>query len=177
MKLLVISGAVLNGRERGKEIQLEILRCLSQEVGTVVLDFSQVQFMDFSCADEAITIPLRRILAGEFEGRFIVLRGLEESVFENVEAVLKIRNLQCLFIDKKGEPKVMGELKKPLRETLELVLKRRRITAREVANVLGLKINTSSNRLSQLSSLRLIRRLEEAPVIGGGRQYVFEAIV
>jgi hypothetical protein len=176
-KVFLIDKGILNGREKGREIQQRILGHLARVEGTMIVDFSRVQFMDFSCADEVITVPLRRVLAGEFEGRFIVLKGLKESVFENVEAVLKLRNLQCIFIDRMGESNVIGELKRPLRETLELVLKRGKITAREAADALSLKINTSSNRLSQLSSLKLIRRLEETPVSRGGRQYVFEAIV
>ena len=53
------------------------------------LDFSDVQFIDISCADEFLTKLLMRIGSGEMGNRYVFIQNANQSVRETLEAVLQ----------------------------------------------------------------------------------------
>ena len=56
-----------------------------------VLDFSDVELLDLSCADEVVAKLVR--LAQERMGRLVALRGLHEHFLESIHAVLEHQQL------------------------------------------------------------------------------------
>jgi predicted transcriptional regulator len=72
---------------------------------------------------------------------------------------------------------VLGPLSAPLKDTLEMVVQEKRVTAREVADHFRVAINTASNRLSSLAEMGLIRRAGKRTVVGGGEENIFESLV
>ena len=171
------ANSILSGRPKGEEI----LNCLmdrlkDEEDGTVVpLDFSRIEFLDISCADEFLTKLLLRIRSGELEDRFVFIRNANPSVRETVQAVLQLRKLAILFCDETGV-EILGELKTPIRETLEVLLERKRLTSGELAKALSKNVNIACNRLNVLQRMGLVCRVREDSLPGGGRQYRYESI-
>ena len=64
-----------------------------------------------------------------------------------------------------------GETRETLAETLDLVAKRERLTAPELADYKELAVNSASNRLKRLYDQRLIRR--EYEISDKGLQYIY----
>ncbi len=74
-----------------------------------VLDFAQVNVMDYSCADEIVAKLLLRYASDDRPAEaYFVARGLEEHHREAVEAVLERHSL-LLVVDEEGsEPHLLG---------------------------------------------------------------------
>lgn len=69
---------------------------------------------------------------------------------------------------------LLGTLHSYLRETLNLIFERGKITAGELSNALKLPANTSGTRLLNLYKKKLVKRTEE--VRDTGRIWVYEKI-
>ena len=176
--VLPASGGILSGRRRGGEL-LDLvsdhLRSTGPD-GVTPLDFSQVDFIDISCADECFTKLLLRIGCGEIGGRYVYVRAANESVTETLEAVLKLRGLAALCKTGDGV-RLLGELKTPIREALDVMVEKKQGTSSEIAEALGKNINIACNRLNALQRMGLVCRVKDTSVEGGGRQFVYESIL
>ena len=123
---------ILSGRERGGEVLDRLMVSLrdSDPDGVTPLDFSEVDFIDISCADEFLTKLLMRIGSGELGTRYVFIQGANLSVRETLEAVCRLRNLAVLC--KEGERvDLLGTLKTPIREALDVMLRLRKGTSSE----------------------------------------------
>jgi hypothetical protein len=140
------------------------------------LDFSQIDFVDISCADEFLTKLLMRVGSGELGTRYVSLQGANLSVRETLEAVLTLRGLAALH-SQGDRAEVLGTLKAPIRETLDVILVKKSGTSSEIAQALHKNINIACNRLNVLRRMGLVCRAREGSVPGGGRQYTYESIV
>ena len=169
---------ILSGRDKGAELLDSLTDHLrSTEPDSVTpLDFSEVEFIDISCADEFLTKLLLRVGSGELGSRYIYTTGANSSVIETLEAVLTLRNLAG--IGKDGDlVRVLGVLKPPIREALDVILDKGQGTSSEFAEALGKNINIACNRLNVLQRMGLVCRSREGSVRGGGRQFYYESIV
>lgn len=168
---------LLNGRDTGAALRREILRYMEQHGWDRVyyINFAAVEFLDFSSADELVRGLLEELAAREGGERRVILRGLSAVVRENIGAVLEIRKAVCLI--ENGLVAPLGPLSAPLRETLDLVIRNKRATARDVADHFQVAINTASNRLASLTEQGLILRTGKRPVSGGGEENLFESLV
>ena len=170
---------LLNGRREGRELAERLLAHLAaiEPDSILPVDFGQVRFMDFSCADELMTRVLRRIRSGELGTRFILLQDLSPSVEENLAAVLEIRDLVCPKRTKGGTIELLGKIGPELTETYKLAVRKGRITARDVMGIAhGVGISAISNRLAKLHTLGLLVRTQEGAPETGGRQFVYQAV-
>ena len=73
---------------------------------------------------------------------------------------------------KDGKQVLLGSLNNYLKETLNLILKKGKITAKELSEAMSLEANTSGTRLLNLHKKRLVKRIEE--IRDGGRVWVYE---
>lgn len=169
---------ILSGRSRGEALLQELSEYLRHTEPDAVtpLDFSQVQFIDISCADECLTKLLLRIGSGELGTRYVYMTGGNESVRETVEAVMKLRGLATLF-KTDDEVQILGTLKTPIREALTVMLELKSATSSEISKALNKNVNIACNRLSVLQRMGLVCRVKDGSVQGGGRQFFYEAIV
>ncbi|MCI0371428.1 MAG: hypothetical protein L0214_08605 [candidate division NC10 bacterium] len=170
---------VLNGRREGRALADRLLAHLAaiEPDSILPLDFGQVRFMDFSCADELLTRVLRRIRSGELGTRFILLQDLAPSVEENLAAVFQIRDLVCPKRTKGGKIELLGKIGPELAETYQLAVRKGRITARDVMAIApDVGISAISNRLAKLQTLGLLVRTQEGAPGTGGRQFVYQAV-
>lgn len=176
---LVTGGAVhLVTRETGQTVRSFIAReLLALEAGRVMtLDFSGVGIIDFSCADECLAKLVTRLIAGEYGEKYLRLAGLGESQRENIHVALERKRLPALLVHPDGSWDCLGTITPHLRETLQLLVARGHISAREMVGALDLELTTSSTRLGSLHRLRLVRRRERI-IEDGGREFVYEALV
>ena len=169
---------ILSGRDLGERLldQLTLHLRDAEPDSATPLDFSDIQFVDISAADEFLCKLLMRIASGELGTRYVFISGANESVRETFEAVLKLRDLAALC--KEGDDRIiLGVLKTPMREALEVILAARQGTSAELAQRLDKNINIACNRLNALQKMGLVCRTRDGSVQGGGRQYYYEAIV
>lgn len=161
------SGQVVRSR-----IERDISKVKDGEV--IALDFSQIGVIDYSCADEIVAKLISRLLGGEYGNKYIILTGLNENQKENIEVALERKNLAVIVKMKDGKKVLIGSLNNYLKETLNLILKKGRLTAKELSEAMNLEANTSGTRLLNLYKKRLVKRTEEIEY--GGRVWVYEPL-
>ncbi len=172
---------ILGGRPTGDKIREQVIAQLKgNPLDTIMpLSFEQVQFLDYSCADELICKLVRRIMIRDFSERYILISAVNDIVRENLEAALKERKMAVPGIDKNAQITLYGDISQEMKETYNFAVKREIFTARNIAEA-GLvpdkKINSASNRITKLYDMALVRKISQENVGGGGRQYVYEAV-
>ena len=169
---------ILSGRPRGAELLAELMQHLLSGPADAAtpLRFSRVSFMDVSCADEMLNKLLLRLASGELGRRYVYIADANISVRETIAAVLHLRELAALYKD--GEHiEVLGVLKTPMREVLDVLLAHKCATSAAISGALGKNINIVCNRLNALQRLGLVCRLRDGSVAGGGRQFYYVSIV
>ena len=161
------SGQVIRERIEGDIAQ--------EEDGTIVaLDFSKIGIIDYSCADEIVAKLISRLLSGEYGDKYITLTGLTENQKENIEVALERKDLAVMAQMKDERKILLGSLNNYLKETLNLILKKGRITAKDLSESMKLEANTSGTRLLNLFKKRLVTR--EEVITNGGKVWVYEKI-
>jgi len=161
------SGQVIRAR-----IERDIERQKSGEI--ITLDFSRIGVIDYSCADEVVAKLISRLLGGEYGDKYILLKGLNDNQRENIEVALERKDLAVMAETRDGKKVVLGNLNNYLKKTLEVIIKKEKITARELSEALHLEANTSGTRLLNLYKKRLVKRVEE--MRNGGRVWVYKRI-
>ncbi|MDY6863410.1 MAG: hypothetical protein SV062_10550 [Thermodesulfobacteriota bacterium] len=162
------------GRIIREAIETKILK--EQEGSTIILDFSGIGIIDFSCADEVAAKLIARLNIKEYGDKYLLFSGLTSSQEENITASLEKKRLSLLSLKQDGTWKLLGILNPYLQDTLELVMERKLLTARELADLAGVEINSASTKLLNLNKLRLVVRVR-AVLPKGGRQFVYESLI
>lgn len=168
----------LVNRHTGESLRRNIEEKLLQSPQATIayLDFSRVEVIDFSCADEVVAKLVARLVGGEYGDRYIVLQNISESHKENIEVALERKRLAVLGKQKGADWEILGVLNNYLRETLDFVVKQCEVTARQMAEILHIELNTSGTRLLNLYKARLVVR-EERTMSPAGRQFVYRPIL
>jgi hypothetical protein len=163
-------------RQSGQIIRSRIEKEVEQESDgeVIALDFSKIGIIDYSCADEIVAKLISRLLSGEYGDKFIILTGLNENQRENIEVALERKDLAVIGWMRNGKKALLGNLNNYLRETLELVLWKAEVTAKDLSEALKLEMNTSGTRLLNLYKKRLVKRVDE--IRNGGRVWIYEKI-
>lgn len=138
-----------------------------------------IDFEGVRIASEAARQLLRRAIVrltnGELEDRYVILTRLGTSRY-NVKVmlvgegiVLPHRNVES--------PELLGQVEQSARETFDFMAHERVVSARDVLKHFGLQnISAATNRLTALARLALARRVDQRPIPGGGREYLFAAV-
>jgi len=172
----------MTGRSRGIRIREAIEKALGEAKGThrIILDFSGIGAVDFSWADEVVAKMVSRLWSGEYGEKFLLLKGLTSSQAENIHVALERKRLVVITIIPEGW-QIIGSLNNYLIHTLNRVMKRKRLTLRQLSEEERIGMNTSGTRLLNLYKKRLVARLEE-PMMGKddphrGRQFVYRSLL
>lgn len=163
-------------RPSGNKIRERIERDIEKEKETaiVALDFSKIGIVDYSCADEIVAKLVSRLLSGEYGERYIVLSGLNENQKENIEVALERKDLAVMGEMRDKTKAIIGNLDNYLKQTLNLILDKGNITAKELSDALTLPANTSGTRLLNLYKKKLVKRTEE--MRESGRVWVYVTV-
>ena len=117
---------------------------------------------------------ISRLLSGEYGDKYVILTGLNENQKENIEVALERKELAVMAEMRYGDKILIGILNNYLKETLNMILEKGKITARELSEFLNLEANTSGTRLLNLYKKRLVKRIDGTNE--GGRVWVYENI-
>jgi hypothetical protein len=172
----------MTGRSRGTRIREVIEKILRDEKGSrrVIIDFSRMGSIDFSWADEVVAKMVSRLWSGEYGEKFLVLKNLNSSQAENVDVALERKKLAALTTGPDGW-RIIGSLNNYLFYTLNLVMRKRHLTLRELSEEEGIEMNTSGTRLLNLYKKRLVVRVERPMVkkedSHRGRQYIYQSLL
>jgi len=168
---------ILVTRRLGEKVRRNILSSLNRGTGptSLLLDFSEIHILDYSCADELVSrmaIELNSGLYGEF---FLLLTGLDDMLHENVAVALKQREV-ALMCDKEKQWHIIGSLRSYLEHGLLMLNRERVITSRELADAEGISINAACNRMNELCRQGLAYR-NPAPPLSGGKLFQYISIL
>jgi hypothetical protein len=172
----------LTGRSRGIRIRETVERILKEKgEALIVLDFSGTGSIDFSWADEVVAKMVSRLWSNEYGDKFLVLKGLNPSQTENIGVALERKRLAVLTTGTSGW-QIIGSLNNYLIRTLQEVMKRSRLTLRELSEEEGIGMNTSGTRLLNLYKKRLVIRVEgisgfNKETSHRGRPYVYQSLL
>jgi hypothetical protein len=163
-------------RQSGQTMRSRIERDIENEKDgeVIALDFSKIGVIDYSCADEIVAKLISRLLSGEYGDKYIVLTGLNENQKENIEVALERKELAVMTEMRNGTRILLGTLNNYLKQTLNLILKKGKITAKDLSEAMKLEANTSGMRLLNLHKKRVVKRIDE--MRDGGRVWVYERI-
>jgi hypothetical protein len=134
------------------------------EVTTI--DFSQVNLLDFSCADEIVAKLLLRYTADDGPGGYLTFRGLHEGHIDPIETVLE-RHALALVSWHEGEAELFGYVDDDERAHWEVVRAHGPIFAPAVAHVLAVTEAEAHAHLVRLASRRLIMRRDDGYTVPG----------
>lgn len=172
--LLSISGPDLLLRNYGQRA-FPVLEHALKEVPTgqmLLLDFEGISVMDTSFADETVLELALGLSQNKYGERWITLEEPSPATVDNLEGTIARRKAKvALLIHKEGQMVLIGHVEPNLSEAWQLVCQKTELTARELADHLGLEINTASMRLRKLYDARLLARREE--ITSGGRQHIY----
>lgn len=161
-----------SGQAIRERIERDIVKAGDRVV--IALDFSKIGIIDYSCADEIVAKLVSRLLGGEYGDKYILLVGLNENQKENIEVALERKDLAIMAKTKNNKKILLGNINNYLKQTLDLILEKDKITAKEFSGIMKLEANTSGTRLLNLHKKRLVRRTEE--IVNGGRVWIYESI-
>ncbi|MCK9420393.1 MAG: STAS-like domain-containing protein [Nitrospirae bacterium] len=163
-------------RPSGQAIRERIERDIKDEPNgaVVALDFSKIGVIDYSCADEIVTKLVSRLLGGEYGDKYLLLAGLNENQKENIEVAIERKDLAVMAEMRDGSRVVLGNLNNYLKDTLDFIVKKKRVTAKELSDAKKIEANTSGTRLLNLFKKRLVKRIEEAR--SDGKVWAYELL-
>jgi hypothetical protein len=124
---------------------------------TALLDFSDIELLDLSCADEVVAKLL--LDAGERGTRFVVLSGLREDQHEAIEHVLTTHRLAVAAVPG-GEhplPRLLGWVTADARVAFAFLCERGALLAADLAGALGWPATRAEEALEALAVHRLVQ--------------------
>ena len=163
-------------RTSGQVIRERIEKDIGKEEdgAVIALDFSKIGIIDYSCADEIVAKLISRLLSGEYGDKYIIVSGINDNQKENIEVALERKELAVMAEMRDGRKILLGSLNNYLKETLNLILKKGKISAKDLSESMKLEANTSGTRLLNLHKKRLVKRVDE--MVNGGKVWVYEKI-
>ena len=139
------------------------------------IDFTKVRISS-EAARRLLRRALLRVTTGELADRYLVLGDLGDSLY-NVEVMLSGESLIAVERSDDAGPVLRGDVDPAIQATYEYLCSVPVATASSVQEHFALSnISTATNRLTTLAKLALARRVEQRPVAGGGREYVYAAV-
>jgi hypothetical protein len=149
-------------RPTGAAIRNRIQETMAGSDCLTLLDFSGIELLDFSCADEVVAKLL--LAGGEQGGRYVVLRGLREDQHEAIEHVLTHHRLAVAAVPQGedcAEPRLLGWVTPDARAAFACVCARGALTACELAAVLDWLVARAEAALAALAGHRLLRAKDD----------------
>ena len=144
-------------RPTGAAVRGRIERAMRESgCRTALLDFSDVELLDLSCADEIVAKLL--LMPGSAADRYVVLWRLREDQIEAIDHVLTHQRLAVAALPADAETlDVLGALDPDGRSAFSCVAERGPMRADGVAEALSWADSRARSALDLLADLRLVR--------------------
>ena len=153
-------GRRVGTRSEGEAARAQLLQILESlpDDGQLVIDLDGIEVLAGSFADEVIAKSLGLLISGVYGNRTMIVSSPSEELTEGLSDKLTQRNLAmvCVKTPKGRAWRIVGQLAEPHIETLKLITDRKKTTAKELAEALGIPPNACHQRLKRLVELRLI---------------------
>ncbi|HEY3013050.1 MAG TPA: hypothetical protein VGJ36_09905 [Gemmatimonadales bacterium] len=142
-------------RPTGAAVRIRIEETLARsDCLTAMLDFSGIELVDLSCADEVVA---KLLLAGR-SAYFFVLQGLREDQHEAIDHVLTHHRLAVAAVPPGSrEPRLLGWVPSDAREAFACVCDHGPLGAADLSRALGWLETRSRDALRELALHRLVR--------------------
>ena len=151
------SNLVTRPTGRAVRSQIELLLKDTDRALTVI-DFSHVQMIDFSCADEVIAkLMLDR---GDDRESYFVVRGMTDDHWHAIEQVLEHHGL-AIVVERDGGVELLGVLDDTETRAWQALKTRGRASARQLAAAVGEPEAVVRDALEGMVRRRLIARRDE----------------
>ena len=127
------------------------------DCATALLDFSDIELLDFSCADEVVA---KLLLADSDRGRVVVLQGLSHDQYEAIEQVLNHHGLAVIAVssgDGSGMPQLIGWVSADARQAFRCLCELGALRATQLAHALAWTEARCRETLRTLLARRLVR--------------------
>ena len=146
-------------RPTGAAVRTRIEETLARSnCRTALLDFSGIELVDLSCADEVVA----KLLLSGGSAYFFVLQGLREDQHEAIDHVLTHHRLAVAAMPPgSGEFRLLGWVPTDAREAFACICDRGPLTAGELSRALGWLETRGREALRQLAGNRLVRAIGE----------------
>ncbi len=157
-------------RPTGAAIRNRIQEALAgSDCLTALLDFSDIELLDFSCADEVVA---KLLLDEERGGPVVVLQGLREDQHEAIEHVLTHHRLAVAAVtpgEARESPRLLGWVTPDARIAFACVCSQGALTPAELAAALGWVVARGTEALEGLALHRLVHADEDRyyPLLAG----------
>ncbi len=129
-------------------------------------DFSQVNLLDFSCADEIVAKLLLRFTSDDAPPGYLTFRGIHEGHIDPIETVLERHGL-ALVSWHEGEAELFGNVDDDERDHWLAVRESGPVSSVEVARQLDREVAVSEHCLARLERRRLVMRRDDGFAIPG----------
>lgn len=164
-------------RTQLEEIRISIINEISKaDKGSIFYyDFTGVGAINSSGIDEIIEKIIEYLINYE-QDKFLYLANLQEE-FEhlyNIDKSLSSGN-NVTVAKVNNAPYFIGKISTTHKNILNLVYEYKRISARDLADMLGKQLTLISTHLNTLYKKKLIMRNEEN-LFDGGRQYIYRSL-
>lgn len=147
-------------RPTGAAVRAQIQALLGEvpEWSLTIIDFTHVQMIDFSCADEVVAKLLLPYSHGEGLGdAYFIFRGLTDDHWDAVEAVLERHGL-AMLAEESGDAAPRGVITAECRAAWEVVRRLGAADADDVAAQLDMSSDQAEAVLVTLHKQRLVMR-------------------
>ena len=130
-----------------------------------VIDFSHVNLLDFSCADEVVAKLLLRFEGGAPpQDAYFLLRGVREDHLDAIEHALERYQLALVMQADDGALFLVGTVNDDQRRAWLALRELGRGAAEELASALGQELADAAALLAALHERRLVMRFEDTYV-------------
>lgn len=137
----------------------------------VIIDFTGVDAMTISFADEFLGKFYAAVAVGDVAVSAVLLQGLNEETFETMQVCLDRRELIAATVDSDGIRLIAAP--EHLDETYRQAVALRRFRAGELSERLGVTLQNVNNRLKRLVSSGTLKREKSIPSNRGGKEFVY----
>ena len=160
-------------RSKGQELRAELEDQVSRmPADKVVIDFSGVQAMTISFADEFVGRFYTSLASGDTTAPLVLLTGLNEDNLTTVSICLERRDLAAAVVV--GQQPVLVGAPDYLAETYQQAVSLGTFSALDLAGRLGLSAQNMNNRLKRLVDAAAIRRRRVSSG-RGGKEFAYTA--
>jgi hypothetical protein len=161
-------------RSKGRAIRAELEDQISQERpdDVVIIDFTGLEAMTISLADEFLGRFYTSVASGDISASLVLLTGLNEENLATVSICLERRELAAAAIIN-GEPVLVGA-PAYLAETYMQAVTLGSFTALDLADKLAVSAQNMNNRLKRLVEAGAVRRRRIASS-RGGKEFMYTA--
>ncbi len=160
-----------------KFVQLVVSKIEETKDTSVAIEFNfgNIGTADTSFIDQLIIVKLPdEMKRRRLPPYGVYLSHLSASTNDNAYSVFGEKGIPILVQKQIGDWDLLGKLETNLASALQLLMKRKEITAVDLKKQMRLEINAASTKLNRLYKMRLATRREE--ISKRGRMYIYRSV-